>query len=178
LTWQIPSENGKPITGYNVVFRKQDDSFEVESASCDRTASVETTCTVPLATLYSSPFFLAVGDQINLKVSAINAYGTSPLSEIGGGALIQVVPDAPKSLANVPEITLDDRIGIQWLDGALTGGTSIIDYEIWSDQGVDDFVLLSANLVEREFTAENLYSSYTYQFKVRARNSVGLSEFS
>jgi len=28
---------------------------------------------------------------------------------------------------------LDDRIGIQWLDGDSTGGTAIIDYEIWSD---------------------------------------------
>jgi hypothetical protein len=51
---------------------------------------------------------------INVKVSAYNAYGESVLSEVGGGATIQLVPDAPINLANAPLITLDDRIGITW----------------------------------------------------------------
>ena len=57
-------------------------------------------CTIPLATLTTSPFLLEFGDQINVKLTAINAYGESELSEIGGGALIQIVPDAPVSLSN------------------------------------------------------------------------------
>jgi hypothetical protein len=69
-----------------------------------------------------------LGDLIAAKVSAYNLYGESPESEIGGGALIQVVPDAPISLANLVAITLDDRIGLSWDDGLSNGGTSIIDY--------------------------------------------------
>ena len=47
-----------------------------------------TECTVPLATLTAAPFNLALGDAINIKLTAYNDYGESPLSEVGGGALI------------------------------------------------------------------------------------------
>jgi hypothetical protein len=92
-----------------------------------------TECTVPLATLTAAPFSLALGDLINIKVSAYNAYGESPLSEVGGGGLIQLVPDAPINLANAMEITLDDRIGFTWEDGISNGGNSVIDYAVWYD---------------------------------------------
>jgi hypothetical protein len=62
-----------------------------ETVACDGTDSTiitNTQCTVPLATLIVAPFELALGDQINVKLTASNAYGESPLSEIGGGALI------------------------------------------------------------------------------------------
>lgn len=36
------------------------------------------------------------------------------MSEVGGGALIEKVPDQPILVENVPEVTLDDRIGIIW----------------------------------------------------------------
>ena len=65
---------------------------------------------------------------INAKVTAYNAYGESAESAIGGGAVIQLVPDPPINIENVISITLDDRIGIVWQDGISTGGTSIIDY--------------------------------------------------
>lgn len=131
--WDIPSDHGTLITGYNILFRKSDNTYETELVDCDRTISVVNTCTVPLATFTAEPFNLVLGDDINLKVSAINDYGTSPLSEMGSGALIQLVPDAPINLENVMEITLDDQIGILWYDGNSNGGNSIIDYNIWFD---------------------------------------------
>lgn len=92
-----------------------------------------TECTVPLATLTAAPFSLTLGDTINVKLTAYNAYGESAESSVGGGAVIQLVPDAPITLANVLSITLDDRIGLSWNDGLSNGGTSIIDYEVWYD---------------------------------------------
>jgi hypothetical protein len=97
---------------------------------------------------------------------------------MGSGALIQLVPDAPINLANAMEITLDDRNGLTWEDGHSNGGNSIIDYQVWYDQGSDDFIILASNIVEREYTATSLYSGVTYKFKVKARNSVGYGDLS
>jgi hypothetical protein len=135
-------------------------------------------CTVWLATLTADPFFLTLGDPIQVKITAYNAYGVSDESEVGGGALIQLVPDAPVNLQNDELETLDDRIGITWDDGPSNGGTPIIDYEVWIDQAADDWIALADSLVEREYIATSLYSGQTYQLKVRARNSVGYGDFS
>jgi hypothetical protein len=120
------------------------------------------------------------GDDINVKVSANNLYGESPLSEVGGGATIQLVPDAPINMTNVLSITLDDRIGFVWQDGSSNGGNSIISYQVWHDNGAGDsnYVLLASSLTEREYTSVGLYSGTTYSFKVKALNSVGYSDLS
>ncbi len=47
-----------------------------------------TECIIPLTTLTASPSSLSLGDSIDFKVLAINAYGASGFSEVGGGALI------------------------------------------------------------------------------------------
>lgn len=123
---------------------------------------------------------MELGSKINVKVSAINDYGESPYSEVGGGAVIQLVPNSPINLVNILEITLDDRIGVSWEDGVSNGGSTIIDYQIWFDDasGDSNFIILASSLTQRQFTANNLYSGSTYSFKVKARNSVGFSELS
>lgn len=88
------------------------------------------------------------------------------------------MPDPPINLANILDITLDDRIGFNWDDGHSNGGNSIIDYQVWYDQGTGDWEVLYSNLVEREYTATNLYPATFYEFKVKARNSVGYSDLS
>jgi hypothetical protein len=97
------------------------------------------------------------------------------VSEVGGGAIVELAPDAPINLANIISITLDDRIGLSWEDGASNGGTSIIDYQVWYDDGLGTgtYIELVSALTEREYTTTGLYSGLTYSFKVRARNSVG-----
>lgn len=88
------------------------------------------------------------------------------------------MPDKPINLRNRPEITKDDQIGIIWEDGANNGGTQVLDYEIWFDQATADFIVLTTQLTEQTFTATGLFTGTSYTFKVRARNSVGYSEFS
>ncbi len=52
--------------------------------------------------LYAAPYSLPLGAKIEVKVTAFNAYGTSLTSDVGSSsAIIQYVPDAPKSLATV-----------------------------------------------------------------------------
>ena len=81
-------------------------------------------------------------------------------------------------LQNDVLITLDDRAGIVWTEGTHNGGAQVIDFQIWSDQATGDFVELATGLTDRSYTAIDLYSGSTYTFKVKARNSVGYSEFS
>jgi hypothetical protein len=62
FNWDTPADNGTPITGYNIYFRKSDDTYETELVYCDgtdETIIADTECTIPLATLTSSPFTLA-----------------------------------------------------------------------------------------------------------------------
>lgn len=73
---------------------------------------------------------------------------------------------------------MDDRIGLIWEDGPNNGGTQVLDYEIWYDQSTSDYIVLTTQLTEQTFTATGLFSGTTYTFKVRARNTVGYSDFS
>jgi hypothetical protein len=43
---------------------------------------------VPLASLTASPYNLVFGDTVDVKVAAINAYGSSGYSSEGNGAFI------------------------------------------------------------------------------------------
>jgi hypothetical protein len=58
------------------------------------------------------------------------------------------------------------------------GGQQLLDYTIWYDQGINLFAILEENVQSQPYLAENLTKGSTYQFKVQARNVVGLSELS
>ena len=91
VQWDAPADNGTPILGYHLYLKKQDGTYAEELTDCDGSSSqivADTSCTVPLSTLTAEPFLLVQGAQVNVVVSAYNAYGESALSEVGGGALI------------------------------------------------------------------------------------------
>lgn len=80
------------------------------------------TCTIPLTVLYAVPYSLPLGAKIEVRVTAFNAYGTSPTSDVGSSsAIIQYVPDAPKSLATNAALTSASQITISWSDGDSNG---------------------------------------------------------
>lgn len=85
------------------MIRKSDNLFDEILDYCNG-ALVEivaaTECTIPLSSLTSSPFNLELDESIDFMVSAINEYGDSEYSALGGGALIQLVPDAPIDLTD------------------------------------------------------------------------------
>jgi len=68
-------------------------------------ASVETSCVIPVATLRSEPYNLEWGSEVYAKVSAKNIYGDSAESEAANGAIIIKEPAAPLNFVNVSEIT-------------------------------------------------------------------------
>jgi hypothetical protein len=72
-------------------------------------------CNISLSTLKSAPYSLTKGDSIYAKIISTNIYGDSVVySEAGNGAVIQLVPDAPISLANDLTTTSDTVIRITW----------------------------------------------------------------
>jgi len=89
-----------------------------------------TTCTVPLATLRTSPFSLEWGSSVFAKVVAINSYGSSLASSEGNGAVITTIPDAPISLTEDTAFRTKSSLGLTWSQAVFNGGTVVIDYRI------------------------------------------------
>lgn len=90
--------------------------------------------------------------------------------------LIQLVPDAPIDLTNDAATTDATVIRFTWSDGPSDGGSQILDYYVYYNQGADvnSEVLLASALTSREYTTVvSLVPGLLYDFKVSARNSVG-----
>ena len=78
------------------------------------------------------------GDSIYAKVSAVNFFGESQLSEEGNGAYYTRVPDAPINL--VEDVRYVNEISINWNPGTNDGGLAILDYRITlKEQGAESF---------------------------------------
>ncbi len=59
------------------------------------------------------------------------------------------------------------------------GGTEVIDFNVYYDQGISTYVLLVEKLTSSYFTTTaTLTPGVTYSFKVTARNTVGSSDYS
>lgn len=115
-------------------------------------------------------------DSVVAKIVSVNVYGDSVQESTGSGAVIQEVPDAPITLANDAATTTDTLIKFTWSDGASNGGTSVIDYTVYYDQGSSNFVQLESGVTTQYYqTSVTLTPGTTYVFKVQARNSVGSS---
>ena len=107
VNWTAPSSNGSPITSYIITFRDTLGNYnllDVCNGSLPLIAS-SLKCTVPLETMYVSPFNLILGDHIYAKIVAVNSYGQSLASIAGDGAAVVFKPDAPLNLANNPAVT-------------------------------------------------------------------------
>lgn len=131
---------------------------------------------MPLISLQASPFNLAVGDIINAKILAFNDYGSSSMSPIGGTAKMVQISNAPINLANNPTVTTSQNISFTWYPAAFDGGTVVLDYSIFFEQSTDIWQPLAVNYLTTSYTTTTgLLAGKTYNFKVYARNSVGLS---
>lgn len=150
MTWDLTDYRGSAILSYTITFRESDNlSYSESKVTCDGTQTdilTGRTCSVPKYTFIEAPFNLPWGSSIYAIITATNAYGTSVDSEAGNGAIILTVPDAPINLANVPSITAGAQIGLVWEDDFSDGGTPIIDYRVWTDQGNNIFMPFAAGI--------------------------------
>ena len=139
VSWDDPIANGYVVHAYRFYVLQSDGvTYTEETTDCDGTDSDVVSnrqCTIALLTLTSSPYSLALGDSVSVKIVSINIYGESTESSAGNGAVIQLVPDSPVNLVNDATTTTDTVIKFTWDEGSSNGGTSVIDYDIYYDQG-------------------------------------------
>lgn len=107
---------------------------------------------------------------------ATNAYGDSAISDVGNGAIMVLVPDAPINLQDDPMTTSDSVIRFTWSDGASDGYQPIIDYRVSYDKSTGNWETLATVTDKFYQTTVALIAGQTYAFKVEARNTVGYSE--
>ena len=133
-------------------------------------------CDIPLSSLRSAPFSLTLGETVDTKVTAINFYGSSAVSDVGNGAQIVAVTDAVVNLQSDPLVTSATVIGLEWEDGPSNNGEAVIDYTIFYDQSTGVWIQLVTGVTETSYqTSVGLSSGSVYEFRVYSRNFVGLS---
>ena len=119
------------------------------------------------------------GDSIFVKIVSVNVYGESQQSSAGNGALIQTIPDSPINLVNDASTSTGYLIKFTWTEGISNGGSKVIDYNIYYDQGLGVYVLLAQKVTSTFYeTSTTLTPGVTYSFKLTSRNSVGSSDHS
>ena len=125
-------------------------------------------CVVSLTTLQAVPYSLVFDDDVQVKIVSINLYGESDQSLAGSGAKIQVVPDAPISLANNPLVTDATKIGLTWSQGVSNGGTVVLDYKLlYTLESTNSFEELEGALTDTSYTTSvTLQVAQNYKFKV------------
>lgn len=77
------------------------------------------------------------------------------------------IPDEPLNLQNDPSITDAYQIGLTWEAPTFDGGSPVIDYKVWYDNGSGStFEELAVNIAELTYTATGLTQGVTYKFRV------------
>ena len=108
ISWPIPFDGSSPITAYVIKIKKANGDFATELVDCNgSSASVvsSASCTIPVGTLTSAPFYIEWGQKIYAKVTAKNIVNFSTESDEGGDAKILTNPSAPVGLKTEPTIT-------------------------------------------------------------------------
>ena len=120
---------------------------------------------------------LTNGQSYDFRVAAINAYGTGPYAEdsatpVGGAA--PTVPAAPFPFDASP---LDGSVSLVWQHPS-TGGAAITNNEIqWQIAGAGTWGSNTVVSARTSYTVSPLTNDTAYDFRVRAQNSVGWSNW-
>jgi hypothetical protein len=102
---------------------------------------------------------------------AVNIYGNSEMSPVGGLAYITIIPDAPVNLISDAAITDAGVIGLDWEEGSSNGGSIIIDYTIqYAEESSSTWITLAELHTEKTYTVTGLVAGTDYKFQVKARN--------
>ncbi len=172
LFWTAPANNGgSAITGYKIA----------RSTDAGTTWSTLVANTVSSSTTYSNTG-LAASAAYTYRVSAINAIGTSPVSNTASATTLSgttsTVPQAPTGLTAAA--VSSSQINLSWV-APNNGGSAITGYEIdRSTDGGSTWGTLVANTASASTTYSNtgLATSTSYTYRVSAINSVGTSSAS
>ena len=129
-----------------------------------------------VANLRQNPFIIQWGSSIYARIIATNVYGSSKASEAGNGAVILTYPDAPINLAVNSDITVGSTVGLTWDEGAQNGGTTVLDYTVYSRSSQETDWSIRSTTVGTSVTLVNFNLGLTYSFKVQSRSAFNFSQ--
>lgn len=156
IGWVAPSNGGNPITDY-IVNYNQGNAIDVwivlaasTSGQVQKTLSGITT----------------PGEIFQFTVQAKNAIGSSVASSIFP-VVAATLPDPPVNLTRDQVNTSKTQVAITWSAGPSNGGSVVIDYTIFWDQGINSFVQATSGITALAYTRSTGISTGTaYKFKV------------
>ena len=120
---------------------------------------------------------------------------TSTTRSLAGGPKVkdyrvQRRPDPPAWLSSGPALNSVGAITLSWTPTTYNGGSSAIDFEIWSyhesaserrprgrNLQEEVYVLYKSGVVGTTLTLSDLSPNEVYKIKIRGRNTVGFSDF-
>lgn len=109
MAWTEPVDNHWPVLEYEISVADASGALQVDASLCDgSSASVisDLYCIIPMSSLTSAPYSLAVDALLEFAVRARNARGWSPLSDRNtAGVLAQTVPTAMSGPSTDPSRT-------------------------------------------------------------------------
>jgi hypothetical protein len=118
ISWTPPADNGSEILTYILTIRQTDGTtFSQDLTDCDAQNNEivsASQCTIPLATLTTSPFSLSYGESVYARVVATNIKGDSVESDEGNGAIIITKPDVPENLLEDTQYRTESALGLVW----------------------------------------------------------------
>ena len=169
LTWVIPAtNNGPPVTGYKIEFKKDSGSF---------TTLVENTGSTINTYTHTG---LTTNSKYTYKISAKNSVGFSPTSNEASATpkstssppTENIAPNPPKSLT--AQSAGKTQIFLSWKEPTPNNGPAITGYKIES-KTTGDYTVLTTTGNTTSFTHTSLTSGTQYSYRVYAINSAGTS---
>ena len=163
LSWTAPNDGGSSITGYRIEVAVDDEKWSDLSLN---TASQSTTY-----------LHLRVNREKRYayRISAINAVGTGPASDVVESPIDLTVPTV---VQNVHAMRDHPDIMISWKVPADDGGTSILGYKIEVAVNNAEFVTLVERTSHNSYTHRDTSRRMRYRYRISAINARGTSPVS
>ena len=132
-----------------------------------------------MSVLAASPYNYVYDSLVKVRISAINSFGTSPVSVINStGANTRRVPDK-MTVITVTSKT-ENQINIAWtvLTGIQTGNSVILGYTLYFDNASGTTNIKLTDTLLTTYNVGGLTGGLNYKFKISARNIYGDGLFS
>jgi len=119
IEWTAPHDGSDLITSYLIeIADSTTTTWTPDATDCSGTNPAILSCLIPMSTLTSAPYNYLFDDLVKVRVTAINSYGSSPVSSPNStGARIRRVPDKMGALTVVSKT--ENQVTLSW--SALTG---------------------------------------------------------
>jgi hypothetical protein len=166
VSWTAPSNNGSAITDYTIQFSS--------NSGLSWTTFADGVSSSTSATVTG----LTNGVAYVFRAAATNVAGTSTFSSASAAVTPRSVPGPPTGVAGTAGNT---QVRLAWSSPTSNGGSAITGYAVqYSADGGSNWITLTSNTAStsKSYTVTGLTNGIAYNFRVAARNVVGLGAYS